>query len=644
MTTTKKTPDKSSIESSTIDNGSSLHFITSTISSLLTTLANKHNPNNKKINLVEPNLNQNNSTTQDTHLDYTEKNKQKSIDSTPEIDSITTGFSSPNDQDTTSITTPSSTVLVTTEKDNDKKLQLNCIFFQVLKDDKLIIRPNMTKEICSSNFNQHLNLTANDIEFNRSLGEMDNLFSSHEFNDSNNTLQLKLEFVNSSSFKLLLSWIRIDPSIKSYGILLSFYENLVLIGRVFVTDNSNLNATKEIEFYDLKNLTYSVGLNLIIYKEPNITDLMEKQRHIASNDLSYLIKNVFKEMKVSSSQQLKSKTISSNNQIVIYTIGSLILLAVVVSLLYYRRNKFRSLISQLDPSTNQNSKYFRNKNNPIINVSNYENSFGSDSPFEQQFLKNTAKLNENCNDRSVSFTFRNNYNRDKLSLNKSSIGSLGRVLEQSVATIKKRTTLKSMSATAFELDQKIHDLDSKYSHPIALINFLPSFHELIKFNAKKLSNEFMQLNILMNGFNTLKKNNKVARFSKNISKNKDGTVLPYDHSRVILEQNKYLTSDYINASFIPGDSFKKEYIACQCPIKSTTYSFWLMCWQRNVRNIIMTTDLFDSHVAMEKYWPDVLSEEGDCIKQIENLSIKLRDKKNFNFFTIRLFELKMVCI
>lgn len=56
----------------------------------------------------------------------------------------------------------------------------------------------------------------------------------------------------------------------------------------------------------------------------------------------------------------------------------------------------------------------------------------------------------------------------------------------------------------------------------------------------------------------------------------------------------------------------------------------------------MTTDLIDSFSTI-KYWPDVISEDSECIKQIENLTIKLRNKKKLKNFTIRTFELKMVC-
>lgn len=86
----------------------------------------------------------------------------------------------------------------------------------------------------------------------------------------------------------------------------------------------------------------------------------------------------------------------------------------------------------------------------------------------------------------------------------------------------------------------------------------------------------------MNGYNTLKRNNKMYRFSKNIQKNKDNTIQPFEHSRVVLEMNEFLTSDFINASFIPGNNSIKEYIACQSPTKSTIYAFWLMIWQQNV--------------------------------------------------------------
>ena len=225
-------------------------------------------------------------------------------------------------------------------------------------------------------------------------------------------------------------------------------------------------------------------------------------------------------------------------------------------------------------------------------------------------------------------------------------GGLSRVLGQSVATIKKRTALKPINPSTIEFDLRRMGGSStaNCSHSIPLIEFLPLLHELTKSNSPKLFNEFMQLNVLgTNGTNTVKKSNKVGRNSKNMPKNKDDRVIPYDHSRVVLEPTKYLSTDYINASCIPGMNYDTEYIACQSPLKSTTYSFWLMCLQQNVKYIVMTTQLIDSSsFVLDKYWPDMISEDGESMKQIEDITIKLKDKRQYQYYTIRIFEVKMV--
>ncbi|XP_065921950.1 receptor-type tyrosine-protein phosphatase mu isoform X1 [Magallana gigas] len=101
----------------------------------------------------------------------------------------------------------------------------------------------------------------------------------------------------------------------------------------------------------------------------------------------------------------------------------------------------------------------------------------------------------------------------------------------------------------------------------------------------------------------------IGKYPENVTKNRFKTTFPYDHSRIVLENQ---TSDYINANFIDGLRQKDEYIATQGPLPSTVDDFWLMIWQENVVQIVMLTNLKEgTKKKCAKYWPD-LNADKDC--------------------------------
>ncbi|VEL35934.1 unnamed protein product [Protopolystoma xenopodis] len=113
----------------------------------------------------------------------------------------------------------------------------------------------------------------------------------------------------------------------------------------------------------------------------------------------------------------------------------------------------------------------------------------------------------------------------------------------------------------------------------------------------------------------------------NATKNRTQSILPYDHSRVVLLPDKMAHAssglisprkhgnDYINASFVDGYLRRRAYIAAQSPFDlQTTIDFWLMVFQRNVAQVVMLTDLVEQNVVKcSQYWPNTLSHYGDAI-------------------------------
>ncbi|XP_047245590.1 receptor-type tyrosine-protein phosphatase beta isoform X2 [Girardinichthys multiradiatus] len=97
----------------------------------------------------------------------------------------------------------------------------------------------------------------------------------------------------------------------------------------------------------------------------------------------------------------------------------------------------------------------------------------------------------------------------------------------------------------------------------------------------------------------------LARLPENRGKNRYNNILPYDSTRVKLS---YLEddpcSDYINASYMPGNNYRREYIATQGPLPGTKDDFWRMVWEHGVHNVVMVTQCVEKgRVKCDQYWP-----------------------------------------
>uniref|UniRef100_A0A7N4PHG3 protein-tyrosine-phosphatase n=1 Tax=Sarcophilus harrisii TaxID=9305 RepID=A0A7N4PHG3_SARHA len=116
-----------------------------------------------------------------------------------------------------------------------------------------------------------------------------------------------------------------------------------------------------------------------------------------------------------------------------------------------------------------------------------------------------------------------------------------------------------------------------------------------------------------------------ALLPENRGKNRYNNILPYDTTRVKLSNvDDDPCSDYINASYIPGNNFRREYIATQGPLPGTKDDFWKMSWEQNVHNIVMVTQCVEKgRVKCDHYWPadqDSLY-YGDLIVQMLSESV-----------------------
>ncbi|KAL8202672.1 UNVERIFIED_CONTAM: Tyrosine-protein phosphatase non-receptor type 6 [Gekko kuhli] len=113
---------------------------------------------------------------------------------------------------------------------------------------------------------------------------------------------------------------------------------------------------------------------------------------------------------------------------------------------------------------------------------------------------------------------------------------------------------------------------------------------------------------------------------ENKSKNRYKNILPFDHSRVILQDRDVNVpgADYINANYIKNklfgpEGFSKNYIASQGCLDATTNDFWQMMWQENSRIIVMTTrEVEKGRNKCVPYWPEVRSSKNYGPYVVEN--------------------------
>ncbi|XP_022099878.1 tyrosine-protein phosphatase non-receptor type 13-like isoform X2 [Acanthaster planci] len=91
----------------------------------------------------------------------------------------------------------------------------------------------------------------------------------------------------------------------------------------------------------------------------------------------------------------------------------------------------------------------------------------------------------------------------------------------------------------------------------------------------------------------------------NKDKNRYRNVLPYDETRVVIQQvggAKYINASHLDV-LVGKDTYR--YIACQGPLPQTAGDFWQMVWEQRSDVIAMVTLAMESgKVKCDRYWPD----------------------------------------
>ncbi|KFB37699.1 AGAP011650-PA-like protein [Anopheles sinensis] len=169
---------------------------------------------------------------------------------------------------------------------------------------------------------------------------------------------------------------------------------------------------------------------------------------------------------------------------------------------------------------------------------------------------------------------------------------------------------------------------------IPLKNFPNQYDELFQSNREKVGKEFQAINYFCDTVLV----ETVTFFSarENERKNRYVNILPFDSNRVLLdsEENEELNAnDYINASFVEGYKYQREYIATQGPKENTCYDFWRMVLQYEIESIVMLTQPID-HDKNKccQYYP-----RFNQTVQYGDIQVKCTQEMNLSLYYKRLF-------
>uniref|UniRef100_A0A0N5B8T9 Tyrosine-protein phosphatase n=1 Tax=Strongyloides papillosus TaxID=174720 RepID=A0A0N5B8T9_STREA len=147
-------------------------------------------------------------------------------------------------------------------------------------------------------------------------------------------------------------------------------------------------------------------------------------------------------------------------------------------------------------------------------------------------------------------------------------------------------------------------------------------------------------------------------FAKNVNLNRYSDVKCIDKTRVKLKRNlvgfkvkkgnksssndeKLIgpDNDYIHANYVKIPNSDFTYICCQGPLENTLDDHWLMCWQENVKVIVMLCELEeDDSEKCNKYWPDLMTKKAYGGIMVSN------EKEDFNKYSnvvIRTFRVQL---
>ncbi|KAK2855287.1 hypothetical protein Q7C36_007156 [Tachysurus vachellii] len=142
----------------------------------------------------------------------------------------------------------------------------------------------------------------------------------------------------------------------------------------------------------------------------------------------------------------------------------------------------------------------------------------------------------------------------------------------------------------------------------------------------------------------MKKSRDEGMRPENKSKNRYKNILPFDETRVILQDRDHniVGSDYINGNYVKNRMCEscppKVYIACQGCLATTVNDFWQMVWQEETRVIIMTTkEVEKGRNKCVPYWPG-----SDETKEFGNYVVTSLSEREAGDYKVRVMEVTAI--
>ncbi|XP_072172636.1 receptor-type tyrosine-protein phosphatase S-like [Diadema setosum] len=148
-----------------------------------------------------------------------------------------------------------------------------------------------------------------------------------------------------------------------------------------------------------------------------------------------------------------------------------------------------------------------------------------------------------------------------------------------------------------------------------------------------LQEQFQRLDIFT--IKPSKQEQRAARDSENTNKNRYVGKVPTDKSRPYLITEVENTTNYINASFLPGYTKKDAFLGTQTPLPNTVIDFWRLVFDYKVSTIVMLNGHPSEDASMARYWPDGI--KGDLA--VGPFTVKLTNEENSGEITCRTLEL-----
>ena len=196
-------------------------------------------------------------------------------------------------------------------------------------------------------------------------------------------------------------------------------------------------------------------------------------------------------------------------------------------------------------------------------------------------------------------------------------------------------------------------------------NYIKELSESIFINrenlghARNFQGEYNLLKIITDGEDH--KNNQIALEKSLKRNNRYSDMLPYQYNIVPFQLQNTFTSEnqhdwYINASYINGPfkSDEKMFVATQGPLKSTIGKFYKMCFNNDVKLIIMLCSFEEEgRKKCERYLPERVNEETQYDNDIKvilqkeewvimNCLIKREIIITINGISKQMFHLQMI--